>query len=163
MEIKKIHVGESIKRHLHSSNLSKAAFARLIGLSPQNVNALLSRDSLETKRLAKISEALNYNFFAEFVTQSGGDVSVTASGGSHIIGNTMIGGGTTTASTVNNNYGETCSDGNPSPIVATLTESVSTLTRELETSQEQKSQLIRIIDKLTDKFQYGTNEDPRRD
>lgn len=149
MKIKQVHLGEIIAQKLYDKRLSKAEFARLIDIPPQNVNKLLSRDSLETKRLAKISEALNYNFFAEFVTQSGGDVSVTASGGSHIIGNTMIGGGTTTASTVNNNYGETCSDGNPSPIVATLTESVSTLTRELETSQEQKSQLIKIIDKLT--------------
>ena len=57
----------------------------------------------------------------------------------------------TTTSSVTNNYGETCADGEPSPIVQTLTESVATLTRELETSQEQKSSLIKIIDKLTEK------------
>jgi hypothetical protein len=50
-----------------------------------------------------------------------------------------------------NNYGDSCGNGQPPQVVATLTESVATLTRELETSQQQKSNLIKIIDKLTNK------------
>ena len=83
-------------------------------------------------------------------------VNVTASGTQSIATNsgavsvaTPMGNGDTIGT--QNFYGEACANGEPSPIVATLTESIATLTRELETSQEQKSRLIGIIEQLTNK------------
>ena len=82
-------------------------------------------------------------------------ISVTASGTQSIVtnsGNVSVRSRTDGDNIgTKNKYGETCANGELSPIVATLTESVVTLTRELETSQEQKSKLIEIIDKLTNK------------
>lgn len=83
-------------------------------------------------------------------------VNVTASGTQSIATNSGVvsvaaptGSGDTIGT--QNIYGEACANGEPSPIVATLTESIATLTRELETSQEQKSRLIGIIEQLTNK------------
>ncbi len=89
-------------------------------------------------------------------------ISVTASGTQSIVtnsGNVSVRSRTDGDNIgTQNKYGETCANGELSSIVATLTESVVTLTesvvtltRELETSQEQKSKLIEIIDKLTNK------------
>lgn len=148
MIAKRIHLGSRILQLLEEKRISKSEFGRRIGIPSQNVNRLLEKESIETGKLIDVCEALEYNFFKEFIPASDA-VSIVATNGSNISGNTTLGNGAT-SSTINN-YGETCASGEPSPIVATLTESVATLTRELETSQEQKSRLIGIIDKLTNK------------
>lgn len=131
---------------------NKAQFAIKIGIKPQALSMWFSRNSLDAELIYTHCENLSGDWLlsggvgnmlrSESIFADHG--SIAAGGGSRIQGNT-------TTSSVTNNYGETCADGEPSPIVQTLTESVATLTRELETSQEQKSSLIKIIDKLTDK------------
>ena len=151
MKINKVNIGLTIEQRLNELNMSKAEFGRLIGIPQQNVNRILTRVSIDTDKLIEISEALQYNFFKEYFDDSAiisADRGSIAAGGS-ITGTTTI--GEVAKSTITNNLGESCNDGKPSPIVQTLTESVATLTRELETSQEQKSRLIGIIEKLTEK------------
>lgn len=148
MIVKRIHLGSRILQLLEEKKMSKSEFGRRIGVPSQNVNRLLEKESIETGKLIDVCEALEYNFFKEFIPTSDA-VSIVATNGSHISGNTTLGNGAT-SSTINN-YGETCANSEPSPIVATLTESIATLTRELETSQEQKSRLIGIIEQLTNK------------
>lgn len=151
MKINKVNIGLTIEQRLNELNMSKAEFGRLIGIPQQNVNRILTRVSIDTDKLIEISEALQYNFFKEYFDDSAiisADRGSIAAGGS-ITGTTTI--GEVAKSTITNNFGESCNDGKPSPIVQTLTESVVTLTRELETSQEQKSRLIGIIEKLTEK------------
>lgn len=131
---------------------NKAQFAIKIGIKPQALSMWFSRNSLDAELIYTHCENLSGDWLlsggvgnmlrSESIFADHG--SIAAGGGSRIQGNT-------TTSSVTNNYGETCADGEPSPIVQTLTESVATLTRELETSQEQKSSLIKIIDKLTGK------------
>lgn len=149
MKINKVNIGLTIEQRLNELNMSKAEFGRLIGIPQQNVNRILTRVSIDTDKLIEISEALQYNFFKEYFDDSAiisADRGGIAAGG-NINSSTTMGDGA--RSTITNNYGETCNNGEPSPIVQTLTESVATLTRELETSQEQKSRLIGIIEKLT--------------
>lgn len=151
MKINKVNIGLTIEQRLNELNMSKAEFGRLIGIPQQNVNRILTRVSIDTDKLIEISEALQYNFFKEYFDDSAiisADRGSIAAGGS-ITGTTTI--GEVAKSTITNNFGESCNDGKPSPIIQTLTESVATLTRELETSQEQKSRLIGIIEKLTEK------------
>ena len=148
MIVKRIHLGSRILQLLEEKKMSKSEFGRRIGVPSQNVNRLLEKESIETGKLIDVCEALEYNFFKEFIPASDA-VSIVATNGSNISGNTTLGNGAT-SSTINN-YGETCANGEPSPIIATLTESIATLTRELETSQEQKSRLIGIIEQLTNK------------
>lgn len=151
MKVNKVNIGLTIEQRLNELNMSKAEFGRLIGIPQQNVNRILTRVSIDTDKLIEISEALQYNFFKEYFDDSAiisADRGSIAAGGS-ITGTTTI--GEVAKSTITNNFGESCNDGKPSPIVQTLTESVATLTRELETSQEQKSRLIGIIEKLTEK------------
>lgn len=150
MKINKVNIGLAIEQRLNELNMSKAEFGRLIGIPQQNVNRILSRVSIDTEKLVEICEVLEYNFFKEYFD---GSAVISADHGGIAAGGSISGGTTMGAGSISttNNYGEGCGDSEPSPIVQTLTESVATLTRELETSQEQKSRLIGIIEKLTEK------------
>ena len=46
--------------------MSKSEFGRKIGVPQQNVNRILDKTSIDTDKLATISEALGYNFFKEY-------------------------------------------------------------------------------------------------
>ena len=46
--------------------LSKSELGRKIGVPQQHVNRILERQTMETKRLIKVSEALGFNFFTLF-------------------------------------------------------------------------------------------------
>lgn len=59
-----IHIGAAIESKVQELGLSKAEFARRMGMPPQNVNRLLVRKSIDTDRLVMISNALDYNFFS---------------------------------------------------------------------------------------------------
>lgn len=48
--------GETVKKILHEYGLSQQAVADLLGISPQNLNNLLSRDDIRTGLLENISE-----------------------------------------------------------------------------------------------------------
>ena len=143
--------GKFLKEKLLNTDYTLAHIAARMGVSSQALNSTFNASDVKSSTLEKLCDALSldlsffYGGTKYAPTQVRADHgSIAAGGGSRIQGNT-------TTSSVTNNYGETCADGEPSPIVQTLTESVATLTRELETSQEQKSSLIKIIDNLTGK------------
>ena len=145
--------GEELKNKLRMTGVNLVEIADMVGMSQANFSAALKVKDVKTGFIEKLCDvlSLDLSFFYGGTKYAPMQVSadhgsIATGGGSRIQGNT-----TTTTTTTNNNYGETCADSEPSPIVQTLTESVATLTRELETSQEQKSSLIKIIDKLTGK------------
>ena len=61
--IKNVHIGQEISNRIHLLGLSRMEFARRIGIYSQHVKTLLSKTSISTDQLAKISEALDFNFF----------------------------------------------------------------------------------------------------
>lgn len=68
MKIRDINIGLSIEQYLNAKNISKSEFGRRIGVMQQNINRILSKSNIDTDKLIKISEALDYNFFQEFTS-----------------------------------------------------------------------------------------------
>ena len=68
MVIEKVNIGLAIEAKLNELELSKSEFGRRIGIPQQNVNRILEKSSIDTDKLIVISEALDYNFFLEYVT-----------------------------------------------------------------------------------------------
>lgn len=66
IDIKHIHVGEAIEKRRIELGISKSELGRRIGVTQQHVNRILERETMETKRLIKVSEALDFNFFTLF-------------------------------------------------------------------------------------------------
>lgn len=149
--------GEELKRILMANGFQQKDIADKLNTSKQNISAALKVQDIKTSFLEELCDAFNVDMaFFYNGTRYAPNISITASGTQSIATNsgtvsvaTPMGNGDTIGT--QNFYGETCANGEPSPIVATLTESIATLTRELETSQEQKSRLIGIIEQLTNK------------
>lgn len=66
MNIERVNIGFSIEQKLNELGMSKSEFGRKIGVPQQNVNRILDKTSIDTDKLATISEALGYNFFKEY-------------------------------------------------------------------------------------------------
>lgn len=66
VELKEVHVGQEIKKRIDELNMSKTEFGRLIGVQQQHVNRILERDTMETKKLYKVCQVLDMNFFSLF-------------------------------------------------------------------------------------------------
>lgn len=66
IELKDIHLGKAIKARFDELELTKTEFGRRIGVPQQHINRIFERDTMETKRLMKICQALDFNFFALF-------------------------------------------------------------------------------------------------
>lgn len=66
MNIERVNIGLSIEQKLNELCMSKSEFGRKIGVPQQNVNRILDKTSIDTDKLATISEALGYNFFKEY-------------------------------------------------------------------------------------------------
>lgn len=66
IDIKNVHIGEAIEKRRNKLGLSKSELGRKIGVPQQHVNRILERETMETKRLIKVSEALGFNFFTLF-------------------------------------------------------------------------------------------------
>ena len=65
-DIKHVHVGQAIDNRRNELGLSKSELGRKIGVPQQHVNRILERETMETSRLIKVSEALDFNFFSLF-------------------------------------------------------------------------------------------------
>lgn len=137
----------------HYTDGNKAQFAKIIGISPQTLSKWIGRKTFDAELLYRNCLGLSGDWLL-----SGGEGEmlratkiIKADNGSIATGDNSSVHGNTTIARDQNYYGDSCGYGQPSQVVATLTESVATLTRELETSQQQKSNLIKIIDKLTNK------------
>lgn len=64
MKIQRMHIGEIIREKVEQIGMSKAEFARKIGLLRQNIEkTVFMKNSLDTDLLCRISEVVNYNFF----------------------------------------------------------------------------------------------------
>ena len=137
----------------HYADGNKARFPTMLGIKPQTLSMWLSRNSFDAELLFSRCEDLSGDWLLSggkgemlrSVNIISADHGGIAAGGS-VSGSTTLGAGSTV-----NNYNESCTEDKHSLIVKTLTESVATLTRELMISQEQKSNLINIIDKLTNR------------
>lgn len=66
INIKRAHVGAEIEKRRVELGISKSELGRRIGVTQQHVNRILERETMETSRLVKVSEALDYNFFSLF-------------------------------------------------------------------------------------------------
>lgn len=66
INIKRVHVGAAIEKRRVELGISKSELGRRIGVTQQHVNRILDRETMETSRLVKVSEALDYNFFSLF-------------------------------------------------------------------------------------------------
>ena len=64
------HIGEQIKSVLEKKGLSVTEFAKRINKSRENCYSILSRKTIDTGLLVKISSVLEYDFFDQFSTKS---------------------------------------------------------------------------------------------
>ena len=64
IKLNKVNIGEEIKKRLEERKMSKSEFARRIGAQQQHINRVFEKDTIETKRLEAVSEALDFNFFS---------------------------------------------------------------------------------------------------
>ncbi len=84
IELKEVHVGQAIKKRIDELGMTKSEFGRLIGVPQQHINRILERDTMETKKLIKVCQALEFNFFAlfcEFPTSINAYLAAVALGG----------------------------------------------------------------------------------
>lgn len=66
----KIHLGQTIKQIVKSKGFTTSEFSKMIGTSRSNVHNIFEREVLDTDLLAKISKALDFNFFSLFENPS---------------------------------------------------------------------------------------------
>lgn len=125
----------------HYCDGNKSRFALKVGVAAQTINTWMGRNTFDLELIYSKCE----NLSGDWLLSGGeGEIFRTASAISTSGSSMTMGVGSMVK-----HYDEGCRDGEPSPVVRTLSESVSTLTRELETSQEQKSRLIGIIERIT--------------
>ena len=61
-----IHIGNIIEKKLTELGMKKSEFAKRIHKQRQNINDLLSKESIDTNDLILISEILKFDFFKEY-------------------------------------------------------------------------------------------------
>lgn len=64
--LKDVHVGKAIEQRLITLGISKTEFAKRAEIPQQHVYRVFERDTMETKKLYKICNVLNFNFFSLF-------------------------------------------------------------------------------------------------
>jgi hypothetical protein len=62
MELSNIYIGEIIKRKMIERQVTKAELARRLFVKPQSIDYMLTRKSIDTDTLYKVSLALDYDF-----------------------------------------------------------------------------------------------------
>ena len=155
--------GEELKTILVRNGLQQKDIAEKLEMSQQNFAASLKVRDVKSGFLEQICDALNVpmNFFYEGTKYTTATINISANGTQSIATNTGdVTFGANSASenniTTQNNYGYNLSEEHKDN-VTTLTETASTLTRELETSQQQKSDLIRIVSTSQKQIEQLTN------
>lgn len=66
MDLINVHVGEAIEKRRKELKMSKTEFGRRLGVQQQHVNRILDRETMETAKLYKVCQILDYNFFSLF-------------------------------------------------------------------------------------------------
>lgn len=143
--------GDELKSILAHTRLQFKDLAAELDMSQQNFSKALKVSDIKTGFLEKLCDVLNVSmdFFYKGTKYASTSVQVTASGDQSIATNS----GDVTFGGQNDNNGHIGVQNNYGGIdthdkkdnVTTLTETVSTLTRELDTSQQQKSHLIEVV------------------
>jgi len=57
-----LHIGENILSVMHQKGITKAKLAKLLNITPQSVDYLLKRKSIDTDTLYSISVVLDFDF-----------------------------------------------------------------------------------------------------
>lgn len=70
IDVKPVHIGQAIDKRRLELGLSKSEFGRKIGVPQQRVNRTLERETMETTKLLKVCQALDFNFFTLFCSMS---------------------------------------------------------------------------------------------
>lgn len=65
-----INIGEEIRRRFDLSRLTQKEFGLRIGMPQSNIYRIFNNDSIDTKRLAAVSRALDFNFFDLFTSKN---------------------------------------------------------------------------------------------
>lgn len=143
--------GDELKYILAHTRLQFKDLAAELDMSQQNFSKALKVSDIKTGFLEKLCDVLNVSmdFFYKGTKYASTSVQVTASGDQSIATNS----GDVTFGGQNDNNGHISVQNSYAGIdthdkkdnVTTLTETVSTLTRELDTSQQQKSHLIEVV------------------
>lgn len=143
--------GDELKYILAHTRLQFKDLASELDMSQQNFSKALKVSDVKTGFLEKLCDVLDVSmdFFYNGTKYASKSVQVTASGDQSIATNS----GDVTYGGLNDNNGSIDVQNNYSNIktrdtkdnVTTLTETVSTLTKELDTSQQQKSHLIEVV------------------
>lgn len=66
IKVSHVHVGHAIENRRKELGISKSELGRRIGVTQQHVNRILERETMETSKLVKVCEALDFNFFTLF-------------------------------------------------------------------------------------------------
>lgn len=75
MDIPKVNLGEIIKSLVEDRGLSKAEFAKSIGMARQNVDkTVFAKHGLDTDLVCRISEVLGCNLFNYFKCNENNDI-----------------------------------------------------------------------------------------
>lgn len=156
--------GEILKSILFRNGIQLKDVAEKLDMSQQNFSNALKVADIKTGLLEKLCDVLNVTlefFYHDTKYLSSSIVQVTASGDQSIAtnsGDVTFGGQNDNNGhvSVQNNYGGTNAY-DKKDNVTTLTETVSTLTKELETSQQQKSDLIVVVANSQKQIQQLTN------
>ena len=62
MNIPNIYIGKIIAEIMAEKKITKAELARRLNVRPQSVDYMLTRKSIDTDTMYKVSQALNYDF-----------------------------------------------------------------------------------------------------
>lgn len=67
MKIKRIHIGQVVRSKVEERGMSKAQFARMLGIQRQNIEkTVFNKHSLDSDLMCAISEILDCNLFNYF-------------------------------------------------------------------------------------------------
>ena len=65
------NIGEMVKKQLRIKKISQEQLSVMLGIPKTNTNRLLGNSSIDTDKLNKICEAIDYNFYAEICNDWG--------------------------------------------------------------------------------------------
>ncbi len=66
MEYQEVNIGLLIRNKSRELGINKSELAKMIGIQNQNVNRILESENINTDKLIKISEALDFDFFSYY-------------------------------------------------------------------------------------------------
>lgn len=66
MEYQEVNIGLLIRDKARELGVNKSELAKMIGIQNQNVNRILESENINTDKLIKISEALDFDFFSYY-------------------------------------------------------------------------------------------------